>query len=65
MTKDYNNLFDEDDDFLNTDLIEPRSSPKVLSNEEDDDDDDLMLASGHPRQRGAIIEDDENSLGTE
>ncbi|EMP33093.1 WD repeat and HMG-box DNA-binding protein 1 [Chelonia mydas] len=64
VTKDYNNLFDEDDDFLNTDLIEPRSSPKVLSNEEDDDDDDLMLASGHPRQRGAIIEDDENSLDT-
>ncbi|CAM4691951.1 WD repeat and HMG-box DNA-binding protein 1 [Lepidochelys kempii] len=65
VTKDYNNLFDEDDDFLNTDLIEPQSSPKVLSNgEDDDDDDDLMLASGHPRQRGAIIEDDENSLDT-
>uniref|UniRef100_A0A8C0J107 WD repeat and HMG-box DNA-binding protein 1 n=1 Tax=Chelonoidis abingdonii TaxID=106734 RepID=A0A8C0J107_CHEAB len=64
VAKDYNDLFDEDDDFLNTDLIEPRSSPKVVSNEEEEEDDDLMLASGHPRHRGAIIEDDENSLDT-
>ncbi|XP_006120180.2 WD repeat and HMG-box DNA-binding protein 1 [Pelodiscus sinensis] len=64
VTKDYDDLFDEDDDFLNANLTEPRSSPKVISNEEeDDDDDDLMLASGHPRHRGAIIEDD-NSLDT-
>ncbi|XP_074854742.1 WD repeat and HMG-box DNA-binding protein 1 [Carettochelys insculpta] len=68
VTKGYNDLFDEDDDFVNTGLTGPRSPPRVISNEEedddDDDDDDLMRASGHPRHRGAIIEDDENSLDT-
>lgn len=64
VTKEYGDLFDEDDnDFLNGDLTELQSSPKVTANEEDDDD-DLMLASGRPRHRGAILEDDESSLGT-
>lgn len=58
--KDYDSLFDEDDeDFLNRDFIEPQSSPKTNEDEEDNH----MVASGHPRNRGAIIEDDENSLG--
>ncbi|XP_053127848.1 WD repeat and HMG-box DNA-binding protein 1 isoform X2 [Hemicordylus capensis] len=61
--KDYDDLFDEDDneDFLNGDMIEPQSSPKAVTNEEEEED-DLMRASGRPRNRGAIIEDDENSL---
>uniref|UniRef100_A0A7M4FLX1 WD repeat and HMG-box DNA-binding protein 1 n=1 Tax=Crocodylus porosus TaxID=8502 RepID=A0A7M4FLX1_CROPO len=64
VTKEYNDLFDGDDnDFLNGDLTELQSSPKVTANEEDDDD-DLMLASGRPRHRAAILEDDENSLDT-
>uniref|UniRef100_A0A8B9PAV2 WD repeat and HMG-box DNA-binding protein 1 n=1 Tax=Apteryx owenii TaxID=8824 RepID=A0A8B9PAV2_APTOW len=63
VTKDYNDLFDgEDDDYLNGDVIEPQSSPKAVANEEDggDDDDDLMPTSGHPRR--TIIDDDDNSL---
>ncbi|NXV47200.1 WDHD1 protein, partial [Uria aalge] len=61
VTKDYNDLFDgEDDDYLNGDMIEPQSSPKAGANEDDGDDDDLMRTSGHPRR--AIIDDDDNSL---
>ncbi|NXK16977.1 WDHD1 protein, partial [Arenaria interpres] len=61
VTKDYNDLFDgEDDDYLNGDMIEPESSPKAGANEDDGDDDDLMPNSGH--QRRAIIDDDDNSL---
>ncbi|KAM9289756.1 WD repeat and HMG-box DNA-binding protein 1 [Cariama cristata] len=61
VTKDYNDLFDgEDDDYLNGDMVEPQSSPKAGANEDDDDDDDLMPTSGHPRR--AIIDDDDNSL---
>lgn len=62
MTKDYNDLFDgEDDDYLNGDMIETQSSPKAGANE--DDDDDHMPTSSHLRR--AIIDDDDNSLGTE
>ncbi|KAL8168703.1 UNVERIFIED_CONTAM: WD repeat and HMG-box DNA binding-domain containing protein 1 [Gekko kuhli] len=62
-SKDYDDLFDEDDDedFLNRDFTEPPSSPKAVANYEDEDD-DLTVASGRPRNRGAIIEDDENSI---
>ncbi|XP_066481491.1 WD repeat and HMG-box DNA-binding protein 1 [Tiliqua scincoides] len=61
--KDYDDLFDEDndEDFLNRDFIEPQSSPKAVTNDEDEED-DHMVASGRPRNRGAILEDDENSL---
>ncbi|XP_054827685.1 WD repeat and HMG-box DNA-binding protein 1 [Eublepharis macularius] len=61
--KDYDDLFDGDDneDFLNGDFIEPQSSPRAATNYEDEDD-DLAIASGRPRNRGAIIEDDENSI---
>ncbi|NXJ98950.1 WDHD1 protein, partial [Corythaixoides concolor] len=61
VSKDYNDLFDgDDDDYLNGDMIEPQSSPKAGANEDDGDDDDLMPTSGHPRR--AIIDDDDNSL---
>ncbi|NWH53924.1 WDHD1 protein, partial [Fregata magnificens] len=61
VTKDYNDLFNgEDDDYLNGDMIEPQSSPKAGANEDDGDDDDLMPTSGHLRR--AIIDGDDNSL---
>ncbi|XP_054683509.1 WD repeat and HMG-box DNA-binding protein 1 [Grus americana] len=61
VTKDYNDLFDgEDDDYLNGDMVEPQSSPKTGANEDDGDDDDLMPTSGHLRR--AIVDDDDNSL---
>ncbi|XP_057282305.1 WD repeat and HMG-box DNA-binding protein 1 [Pezoporus wallicus] len=59
-TKDYNDLFDGDDDYLSGDMIEPQSSPKTGANEEDADDDDLKPTSGHFRR--TIIDDDDNSL---
>ncbi|NXW43296.1 WDHD1 protein, partial [Nyctiprogne leucopyga] len=61
VTKDYNDLFDgDDDDYLNGDMIEAQSSPKAGANGDDGDDDDLMPTSGHLRR--AIIDDDDNSL---
>ncbi|NXD63528.1 WDHD1 protein, partial [Eolophus roseicapillus] len=60
VTKDYNDLFDGDDDYLSGDMIEPQSSPKTGANEDDADDDDLKPTSGHFRR--AIIDDDDNSL---
>ncbi|NXJ71286.1 WDHD1 protein, partial [Rostratula benghalensis] len=61
VAKDYNDLFDgEDDDYLNGDMMEPESSPKAGANEDDGADDDLVPTSGH--QRWAIIDDDDNSL---
>uniref|UniRef100_A0A8C6J079 WD repeat and HMG-box DNA-binding protein 1 n=1 Tax=Melopsittacus undulatus TaxID=13146 RepID=A0A8C6J079_MELUD len=57
-TKDYNDLFDGDDDYLSGDMIEPQSSPKTGANEEDDDD--FKPTSGHFRR--TIIDDDDNSL---
>ncbi|NWI30781.1 WDHD1 protein, partial [Sula dactylatra] len=61
VTKDYDDLFDgEDDDYLKGDMIEPQSSPKAGANEDDGDDDDLMPKSGH--RRLAMIDDDDNSV---
>ncbi|NXP03494.1 WDHD1 protein, partial [Thinocorus orbignyianus] len=61
VTKDYNDLFDgDDDDYLNGEMIEPESSPKAGANEDDGDDGDLVPTSGH--QRRAVIDDDDNSL---
>ncbi|XP_044292863.1 WD repeat and HMG-box DNA-binding protein 1 isoform X2 [Varanus komodoensis] len=64
-TKSYNDLFDEDgdEDFLNGDMAGDDWGAKAVPNDEEEDD-DLMLASGRPRNRGAIIEDDENSRET-
>ncbi|NXY45841.1 WDHD1 protein, partial [Ceuthmochares aereus] len=61
-TKDYNDLFDgeDDDDYLNGEMVEPMSSPKAGANEDDGDDDDLTPTSG--RLRRTIIDDDDNSL---
>ncbi|XP_042655129.1 LOW QUALITY PROTEIN: WD repeat and HMG-box DNA-binding protein 1 [Tyto alba] len=59
VAKDYDDLFDgEDDDYLNGDMIEPQSSPKAGANE--DDADDFMPPSDNLRR--AIIDDDDNSL---
>ncbi|NWS13581.1 WDHD1 protein, partial [Pachyramphus minor] len=59
VPKDYNDLFDgDDDDYLNGDMVEPQSSPKPGADE--DDDGDLMLTSG--RLRRAVIDEDDNSL---
>ncbi|NWV69642.1 WDHD1 protein, partial [Malurus elegans] len=59
VAKDYNDLFDgDDDDYLNGDAIEPPSSPKTADNE--DDADDVMQPLGHVRR--AVIDDDDNSL---
>ncbi|XP_005047827.1 PREDICTED: WD repeat and HMG-box DNA-binding protein 1 [Ficedula albicollis] len=60
VAKDYNDLFDgDDDDYLNGDTIEPPSSPKTGDHE--DDADDLIQAPGHVR-RAVIDDDDDNSL---
>ncbi|XP_033887118.3 WD repeat and HMG-box DNA-binding protein 1-like [Acipenser ruthenus] len=59
--KDYDDLFDGDDDgLLEEDPSETRSPPKhpLL---DDEDEDDLMPPLSRPRKRGAILEDD-NSL---
>ncbi|XP_044629555.2 WD repeat and HMG-box DNA-binding protein 1 isoform X2 [Equus asinus] len=66
VEKDYNDLFDGDDtsnagDFLNDNAVETPSFSKGIIND-DEDDDNLMLASGRPRQRSHILEDDENSV---
>eukprot|EP00069_Balaena_mysticetus_P013184 bmy_08100T0 len=66
VEKDYNDLFDGEDtnsagDFLNDNAVETRSFSKGIINDGEDDD-DLMLASGRPRQRSHILEDDENSV---
>ncbi|XP_066854705.1 WD repeat and HMG-box DNA-binding protein 1 [Anser cygnoides] len=59
--KDYNDLFDgDDDDYLNGDAIEPPSSPTTGANEDHGDDDDLMPTASHPRR--AMLDDDDNSL---
>ena len=67
VEKDYNDLFDEDDtsnvgDCLNDNAVKTHSFSKRIVNDEEDDD-DVMLASGRPRQRSHMLEDDENSVG--
>ncbi|XP_071415441.1 WD repeat and HMG-box DNA-binding protein 1 isoform X1 [Pithys albifrons albifrons] len=57
VAKDYNDLFDGDDDYFDGD-VEPQSSPRAGAHE--DDDGDLVPTSGHLRR--AILDDDENSL---
>ncbi|NXS06213.1 WDHD1 protein, partial [Neodrepanis coruscans] len=61
VTKDYNDLFDgDDDDYLSGDVVEPQSSPKAGANE-DDEDEGLRPTSGHLR-RAIVDDDDDNSL---
>ncbi|XP_015206147.2 WD repeat and HMG-box DNA-binding protein 1 [Lepisosteus oculatus] len=60
--RDYDDLFDEDDDgLLEEDLGEVRSSLKKPVPEEEEDD-DLMPSMSRTRNRGAFLDDDENSL---
>ncbi|XP_042346867.1 WD repeat and HMG-box DNA-binding protein 1 isoform X2 [Plectropomus leopardus] len=63
--KDYDDLFDDDDDRLMDEGLSDTNSPvkKSVAVDEDDDDDFLMPATGRVRNRGAIL-DDENSLDT-
>ncbi|XP_020846956.1 WD repeat and HMG-box DNA-binding protein 1 isoform X2 [Phascolarctos cinereus] len=66
--KVYSHLFDGDDDsdnadngdFLNENM-EFQLIPKGRTDYEDDED-DLMLASGYPRHRNHILEDDDSSV---
>ncbi|KAM4690958.1 WD repeat and HMG-box DNA-binding protein 1 [Rhinophrynus dorsalis] len=59
-TKDYDELFDGDDDdedFLNGDMIDHEGAAV-----NDDDDDNFMASTARPRNRTGILDDDENSL---
>uniref|UniRef100_A0A7N8WLY1 WD repeat and HMG-box DNA-binding protein 1 n=1 Tax=Mastacembelus armatus TaxID=205130 RepID=A0A7N8WLY1_9TELE len=63
-TKDYDDLFDDDDDRLMDEQLSDTNSPvKNPVTGDDDDDDFLVPATGRVRNRGAIL-DDENSLDT-
>ncbi|KAL6113645.1 wdhd1 [Pungitius sinensis] len=59
----YDDLFDDDDDRLMDEGVSEHNSPvkKPVAVDDDDEDDDLMPATGRPRNRGAIL-DDELSL---
>uniref|UniRef100_A0A6J0SAG9 WD repeat and HMG-box DNA-binding protein 1 n=1 Tax=Pogona vitticeps TaxID=103695 RepID=A0A6J0SAG9_9SAUR len=61
--KTYDDLFDEDgnEDFLEGDLTGEDWGSKPVINDEDEDE-DLLMASGRLKNRGARIEDDENSV---
>ncbi|KAM6942961.1 WD repeat and HMG-box DNA-binding protein 1 [Xenentodon cancila] len=63
--KDYDDLFDEDDDRLMDEGLSDTNSPakKAVARDDDDDDDFLIPSTGRVRNRGAIL-DDENSLDT-
>ncbi|XP_054468160.1 WD repeat and HMG-box DNA-binding protein 1 [Anoplopoma fimbria] len=64
--KDYDALFDDDDDDRVMDEgLSDTNSPvkKPVAGDDDDDDDFLMPATGRVRNRGAIL-DDENSMDT-
>ncbi|XP_030070142.1 WD repeat and HMG-box DNA-binding protein 1 isoform X2 [Microcaecilia unicolor] len=54
-TRDYDSLFDDDNDFLNREPVEFQEERSV------EDDDDLMPVSGRLRHRGPILDDD-NSI---
>lgn len=61
--KDYDDLFDDDDDrVMDEGLSDTHSPVKKAVVGEDDDDDFFMPATGRVRSRGVIL-DDENSLG--
>lgn len=62
--KDYDDLFDDDDDdrVMDEGLSDTRSPVKKAGVGDDDDDDFFMPATGRVRNRGVIL-DDENSLG--
>uniref|UniRef100_A0A3Q3BE51 WD repeat and HMG-box DNA-binding protein 1 n=1 Tax=Kryptolebias marmoratus TaxID=37003 RepID=A0A3Q3BE51_KRYMA len=61
--KDYDDLFDEDDDgrLMDEGLSDTNSPAKKRGGDEDEDDDFLVPSTGRVRNRGAIL-DDENSM---
>ncbi|KAJ8341132.1 hypothetical protein SKAU_G00334230 [Synaphobranchus kaupii] len=61
---DYDDLFDGDEDGTLEENLSENRSPVKNPVAEDDDDDDLMPATGRLRNRGAFLDDDENSLDT-
>uniref|UniRef100_A0A3B5QEQ6 WD repeat and HMG-box DNA-binding protein 1 n=1 Tax=Xiphophorus maculatus TaxID=8083 RepID=A0A3B5QEQ6_XIPMA len=61
--KDYDDLFDEDDDRLMDEGLSDANSPVKKAAEDEDDDDFLIPSTGRVRNRGAIL-NDENSLDT-
>uniref|UniRef100_A0A3Q0T1J3 WD repeat and HMG-box DNA-binding protein 1 n=1 Tax=Amphilophus citrinellus TaxID=61819 RepID=A0A3Q0T1J3_AMPCI len=63
--KDYDDLFDDDDDRLMDEGLSDTNSPtkKAVGGDDEDDDDFLMPATGRVKNRGAFL-DDENSLDT-
>ncbi|XP_017282210.1 WD repeat and HMG-box DNA-binding protein 1 [Kryptolebias marmoratus] len=63
--KDYDDLFDEDDDgrLMDEGLSDTNSPAKKRGGDEDEDDDFLVPSTGRVRNRGAIL-DDENSMDT-
>lgn len=61
--KDYDDLFDDDDDGQMDEGLSDTNSPAKQAAAGDDDDDDFVLsATGRVRNRAAIL-DDENSVG--
>uniref|UniRef100_A0AAX7T7D7 WD repeat and HMG-box DNA-binding protein 1 n=1 Tax=Astatotilapia calliptera TaxID=8154 RepID=A0AAX7T7D7_ASTCA len=62
--KDYDDLFDDDDDrLMDEGLSDTKSPAKKAVGWDDDDDDFLVPATGRVKNRGAFL-DDENSLGS-
>ncbi|XP_056881392.1 WD repeat and HMG-box DNA-binding protein 1 [Takifugu flavidus] len=64
--KDYDDLFDDDDDRIMDEGLSDTHSPvkRAVGGDNDDDDDDFFMPStGRVRNRGVIL-DDENSLDT-
>ncbi|KAJ8290247.1 hypothetical protein GJAV_G00010470 [Gymnothorax javanicus] len=61
---EYDDLFDGDEDGVLEENVSRTGLPAKNPVVEDDEDDDLMPATGRPRNRGAFLDDDENSLDT-
>lgn len=62
--KDFNDLFDDDDDgqLMDEGLSDSHSPARKPATRDEDDDDLVIPSTGRVKNRGAIL-DDENSLG--